>query len=192
MPDVLGGLFEWLGNFRNLQDSLSTVFVSIPGRFAGRTSPLADYAGESRRIWPLSHQRRRGADVAVRSPLCSRGALGLEQRNRTHAGWFCLEQFFRETAWRSLAPPLPRKERSATNLKGWESTSDPIRYARRQVRVFVYCDLSNTISPPITVMVQVVVRISGAGIFIMSFERIVRSASLPTSMEPLSCSSKAA
>ena len=51
---------------------------------------------------------------------------------------------------------------------------------------------SKTISPPITVIAQVVVRISGSGIFMMSFERTVRSASFPTSIDPLSFSSNAA
>ena len=52
--------------------------------------------------------------------------------------------------------------------------------------------LSKTISPPTTVIAQVVVRISGSGIFMMSFESTVKSASFPASIDPLSRSSNAA
>src|ERR1041385_2430604 len=58
--------------------------------------------------------------------------------------------------------------------------------------VYVYVLPSKTISPLITVITQRVFNISGAGIVMMSAERIVRSASLPTSIEPRSLSSNAA
>src|SRR5947207_12078901 len=52
--------------------------------------------------------------------------------------------------------------------------------------------LPKTISPPITVILFCALRISGSGIFMMSCERTVKSASLPRSIEPLPSSSNAA